>query len=205
VEHPTTEMVTGIDIVKEQLRIASGRKLRYSQSDVALRGWAIECRILAESPLEDGKPSTGRITYVREPSGPGVRLESSVYEGLEVTPFYDSLLAKVITWGETRAEAILRMRRALEEYRIMGIRTNIATHQQIINNMRFQGGQIDTAYLEETVLPERAAPPADLQAAAVLAAFLHKRASARPVVSPAVSGNGGSNWKRFRRGLALRQ
>jgi acetyl-CoA carboxylase biotin carboxylase subunit len=204
VEHPTTEMVTGIDIVKEQLRIASGRKLRYAQSDVAFRGWAIECRILAESPFDQGTPSTGRITYIREPSGPGVRLESCIHEGMEITPYYDSLIAKVITWGETRAEAILRMRRALEEYRIMGIRTNIATHQQIMNDMRFQGGQVHTAYLDESGLQERSASPADVQAAAILAALLHKRARSRPSVAPILDGNGGSNWKRFRRGLALR-
>ncbi len=148
VEHPVTEMVTGIDIVKEQLRVASGRRLRYSQDGVRLRGWAIECRIIAEDPYKGFLPSPGRITGLYEPSGPGVRVDSGVYEGFEVSLYYDSLIGKLVAWGETRGEAILRMRRALDEYRIVGIKTNIPFHQQIVNDTRFIGGQFDTKFVE---------------------------------------------------------
>lgn len=148
VEHPVTEMATGIDIVREQLRIASGRRLRYTQDDVRLRGWAIECRIIAEDPYKGFLPSPGRITGLYEPSGPGVRVDSGIYEGFEVSPYYDSLIGKLVAWGETRGEAILRMRRALDEYRIVGIKTNIPFHQQIVNDTRFIGGQFDTQFVE---------------------------------------------------------
>jgi len=148
VEHPVTEMVTGIDIVREQLRVASGRRLRYSQDDVRLRGWAIECRIIAEDPYKGFLPSPGRITGLYEPSGPGVRVDSGVYEGFEVSLYYDSLIGKLVAWGETRGEAILRVRRALDEYRIVGIKTNIPFHQQIVNDTRFIGGQFDTKFVE---------------------------------------------------------
>ena len=148
VEHPVTEMVTGVDIVKEQLAIASGRKLRYRQEDIQVRGHAIECRINAEDPYAGFLPQAGRITGLTEPTGPGVRLESGIYDGWEVTPFYDPLLAKLIAWGETRAEAILRMRRALEELRISGIHTTIPFHQQMMDSTRFQSGQFDTGFVE---------------------------------------------------------
>jgi len=202
VEHPTTEMVTGVDIVKEQLRIASGRRLRYTQADIHLRGWAIECRILAENPYDSFLPSSGKITYMREPSGPGVRVDSAIYQGLEVTSHYDSLIAKVITWGETRAEAILRMRRALEEYRIMGIRTNIALHQQIMDDTRFLGGQVDTAFLDQSNFAEEAASADELRAAAVVAALLHGRPHSARHPTKAAPSSGGTNWKRFGRWLA---
>ncbi len=149
VEHPVSEMVTGVDIVKEQLRIAAGRKLRYRQEDIQPRGWSIECRILAEDPYSNFAPSTGRITGVYEPAGPGIRVESGVYDGFEVTPYYDSLVAKVIVWGETRGDAILRMLRALDEFRISGIKTNIPFRQQLFGSASFIGGQFDTTYLEQ--------------------------------------------------------
>jgi acetyl-CoA carboxylase biotin carboxylase subunit len=149
VEHPVTEMVTGIDIVKEQLRIARGRKLRYAQSDVHINGWAIECRINAEDPYNNFLPSTGRLEQIIPPTGPGVRVDTGVYPGFEISPYYDSLISKLLCWGETRGEAILRMRRALEEYRILGVRTNIPFHQSIMDSHRFMGGQIDTRFVEE--------------------------------------------------------
>lgn len=148
VEHPITEIVTGIDIVKEQFSIASGRRLRLKQEDVQIKGHAIECRINAENPYNDFLPEAGRITYLSEPTGPGVRLESGIYAGFVVSLFYDPLLAKLIVWGETRAEAILRMRRALEEYQIGGIHTTIPFHQQVMNLPRFQGGQVDTSFVD---------------------------------------------------------
>ncbi len=207
VEHPTTEMVTGVDIVKEQLRVAAGRRLRYTQDDIHLRGWAIECRILAENPFDGFRPSVGKITYMREPSGPGIRVETGIHEGLEITPYYDSLIAKVIAWGETRGEALVRMRRALDEYRIMGIRTNIPLHQEILDDPRFQGGYVDTAFLDQAAYEERAASSDDVRAAAVLAALLHHRAktlrASRPPQGTQPIKSGDSNWKVFGRWMAV--
>jgi acetyl-CoA carboxylase biotin carboxylase subunit len=149
VEHPATEMITGIDIVKEQIRISRGRPLRYRQDDVTLSGWSLECRINAEDPYNQFTPSTGRIQLVFVPTGPGVRVDTGVYSGFEVTPYYDSLISKLVVWGETRAEAILRMRRALEEYRIIGVKTNIPFHQALLNSPRFMAGVFDTRFVEE--------------------------------------------------------
>jgi acetyl-CoA carboxylase biotin carboxylase subunit len=149
VEHPVTEMATGIDIVKEQIRIARGRQLSYSQEDVQLKGAAIECRINAEDPYNGFLPSTGRIAHSLLPTGPGIRVDTGIYPGFEITPYYDPMIAKLIVWGETRAQAILRMRRALEEYKIVGVRTNIPFHQTMMDSHRFMGGQYDTRFVEE--------------------------------------------------------
>jgi acetyl-CoA carboxylase biotin carboxylase subunit len=172
VEHTVTEAVTGVDIVKEQLRVASGRELRYAQADIRRRGWALECRILAEDPARGYIPAAGRITRLREPGGPGVRVDSGVCEGLDVTPYYDSLLAKLIAWGETRAVAIVRMRRALEEYQIIGVTTNLDLHRAIFDSHRFFGGQFNTRFLEEQSLQLGAGTDDQLAAAAVTAALL---------------------------------
>jgi acetyl-CoA carboxylase, biotin carboxylase subunit len=149
VEHPATEMVTGLDIVKEQIRIARGRPLRVKQADIRHNGCAMECRINAEDPYNQFSPSTGRIRFVLVPTGPGVRVDTGVYSGFEVTPYYDSLISKLIVWGETRAETLLRMRRALEEYRIIGVTTNIPFHQAILDSPRFMAGLFDTRFVEE--------------------------------------------------------
>jgi acetyl-CoA carboxylase biotin carboxylase subunit len=149
VEHPITELVTGVDIVKEQLRIARGRKLRQTQDDIQMNGWAIECRINAEDPTRNFIPSTGKLNQIILPTGPGVRVDTGVYPGFEISPYYDSLISKLICWGESRAEAILRMRRALEEYRVVGVKTNIPFHQSIMDSHRFMGGQYDTRFVEE--------------------------------------------------------
>jgi acetyl-CoA carboxylase, biotin carboxylase subunit len=149
VEHPVTELVTGVDIVREQIRIARGRQLRLNQEDITLKGWAIECRVNAEDPHHGFMPSTGRITHITTPTGPGVRVDTGVYAGFEITPYYDSLISKLIVWGETRAEAVLRMRRALEEYRIVGVSTNIPFHQKLMDSHRFMAGQFDTRFVEE--------------------------------------------------------
>ena len=149
VEHPVTERVTGIDIVKEQIRIARGRKLRYRQEDITQTGWAIECRVNAEDPFNNFLPSTGLITRIQFPTGPGVRVETGVYEGFAITPYYDSMIAKIICWGDSRPEAILRMRRSLNEFRIMGVKTNIPFHQQLVGSLRFQAGQFDTRFVED--------------------------------------------------------
>jgi acetyl-CoA carboxylase biotin carboxylase subunit len=149
VEHPVTELITGVDIVKEQLRIARGRKLRYTQDDIRINGWAIECRINAEDPYNDFLPSTGRLALIIPPTGPGVRVDTGVYPGFEISPYYDSLISKLLVWGETRGEAVLRMRRALEEYRILGVKTNIPFHQTLMDSTRFMAGQFDTRFIEE--------------------------------------------------------
>ena len=149
VEHPVTEMVTGVDIVKEQIRIARGRQMRYAQQDIHLNGWSIECRINAEDPYNDFMPSTGVITHILQPTGPGVRIDTGVHPGFEISPYYDSLISKLIVWGETRAEAVLRMRRSLEEYKIVGVRTNIPFHQNLMDSHRFMAGQFDTRFVEE--------------------------------------------------------
>lgn len=156
VEHPVTEMVTGVDIVKEQIRIARGRQMRYSQENIKLNGWAIECRINAEDAYNNFLPSTGQISHSLLPTGPGVRVDTGVYPGFEISPYYDSLISKLIVWGETRAEAILRMRRALEEYKIVGVRTNIPFHQNLMDSHRFMGGQFDTRFVEERFSMEAA-------------------------------------------------
>jgi len=156
VEHPVTEMVTGVDIVKEQIRIARGRQIRTTQENIHMNGWAIECRINAEDPYNSFIPSTGQISHSLLPTGPGVRVDTGVYPGFEISPYYDSLISKLIVWGETRAEAILRMRRALEEYKIVGVRTNIPFHQKLMDSHRFMGGQFDTRFVEERFSMEAA-------------------------------------------------
>jgi len=149
VEHPVTEMITGLDIVKEQIRIARGRQLRHPQENIRFNGWSIECRINAEDPFNNFMPSTGVVSHMILPTGPGVRVDTGLYPSFEVSPYYDSLIAKLIVHGETRGEAILRMRRALEEYKIAGLRTNIPFHQRLMDSTRFVGGQFDTRFVEE--------------------------------------------------------
>jgi acetyl/propionyl-CoA carboxylase alpha subunit len=176
VEHPVTEIVTGVDIVKEMLRIASGRKLRYEQADFQVKGWAIECRILAEDPRNDFMPSTGRIMGLTTPTGPGVRVDSGIHFDTEVTPYYDSMMAKLVVWGETRGEAILRMRRALEEFRITGVMTTLPLHIQLMNSTRFQAGQFDTNFLEQNFTFNQTSNPDHVQAAAIAATLVaHQR------------------------------
>jgi acetyl-CoA carboxylase biotin carboxylase subunit len=151
VEHPVTEMVTGVDIVREQIRIAYGNKLRYKQSDIKINGHAIECRINAEDPAKF-TPSPGRITSYHTPGGLGVRVDSFVYDGYTVLPHYDSLIAKLIVHAETRDDAIRRMASALDEYIVEGIKTTIPFHKKIMANKDFIEGNIDTSFLERMVL-----------------------------------------------------
>jgi acetyl-CoA carboxylase biotin carboxylase subunit len=197
VEHPVTEMVTGIDIVKEQIRIARGRPLRYSQEDVHLNGWAIECRINAEDPYNNFLPSIGRITHISTPTGPGVRVDSGIYPGFEISPYYDSLISKLITWGETRAEAILRMRRALQEFILVGVRTNIPFHQSLMDSHRFMGGQFDTRFIEQRFSMEAAEINKDDQAeiAAILATLVAHRQTQRAANIVQRGARDTSNWK----------
>jgi acetyl-CoA carboxylase biotin carboxylase subunit len=206
VEHPVTEMVTGVDIVKEQIRIARGRKLRYRQEDIRQTGWAIECRITAEDPFNGFMPSTGRIVTLAEPTGPGIRVDSGVYEGCEITPYYDSLIAKVIAWGETRGEAILRMRRALEEFRIIGIQTTIPFHQAILNSTRFLAGHFDTKFVEERFSMDDETPPELEEVAAIIATLVaHRRGQAATHVARRAAREipgwkWAGRWEQLRRG-----
>jgi len=197
VEHPVTEVVAGVDIVQEQLRIASGRKLRYRQQDIQPRGWAIECRILAEDPDDGFLPSVGRITTIFEPSGPGVRVDSGIYDGFEVSLYYDSLISKLITWGDSRPEALQRMRRALEEYRIVGIKTTIPFYQRLLNSFLFMAGQLDTDFMEKAFIAADEEEPMHLEAAAIAATlWFHRRSQKPSKPMPRSDGGGMSNWKR---------
>jgi acetyl-CoA carboxylase biotin carboxylase subunit len=198
VEHPVTELVTGIDIVKEQIRIARGRRMGPTESILEPKGWAIECRINAEDPYANFIPSTGQINTSITPKGPGVRVDSGVYSGYEITPYYDSMIAKLITVGETRQEALLRMRRALSEYVIMGVKHNIPFHINLMNSVSFIAGQFDTRFVEErfSMNTYEAAPTEEELETAAIAATLHAhrlRQEAAQVVAPAKRDT--SNWK----------
>jgi len=198
VEHPVTEVVTGVDIVAEQIRIARGRQLSYKQKDIRIRGHALECRINAEDPYNNFMPSTGRITHSLPPTGPGVRVDTGIYPGFEITPYYDPMIAKLIVWGETRGQAILRMRRALEEYRIVGVRTNIPFHQMMMDSHRFMGGQYDTRFIEERFSPPES--PSKLETyhpeiAAVFATLVAHDAFQRSAEFVMHNERDTSNWK----------
>lgn len=148
VEHPVSEMVTGIDIVKEQIKIAAGEKLSIQQEDIKMTGWAMECRINAEDPNNDFLPSPGTVQVYIPPGGPGVRVDSGVYSGYTITPFYDSMVAKLIVWGSTRDEAITRMKRALQEFQVTNIHTTIPFHLKVLDNAFFQKGEVYTNFIQ---------------------------------------------------------
>jgi acetyl-CoA carboxylase biotin carboxylase subunit len=197
VEHPVTELVTGLDIVKEQIRIARGRHMRHRQEDIHMKGWAIECRINAEDPYNNFTPSTGRITHTMLPTGPGIRVDTGVYIGFEVSPYYDSLISKLIVWGDTRGEAILRMRRALDEYKIIGVRTNIPFHQTLMDSHRFMGGQFDTRFVEERFSMETAERTVEQrpEIAAILATLVAHQQTQRAAQIVQRNERDTSNWK----------
>jgi len=197
VEHPITEMVTGVDIVAEQIRIARGRQLSYTQDQIKFNGHAIECRINAEDPFNGFMPSTGRIMHSLLPTGPGVRVDTGVFPGFEITPYYDPMIAKLIVWGETRAQAILRMRRALEEYKIVGVRTNIPFHQTLMDSHRFMGGQFDTRFVEERFSMDDAVESraADTEISAILATLVAHQQTERNANIVRRNERDTSNWK----------
>jgi acetyl-CoA carboxylase biotin carboxylase subunit len=154
VEHPVTEMITGRDLVKEQILIASGRPLSFSQEDVNLNGHSIECRINAESPQQGFRPCPGRIDQWQSPQGPGVRLDSHCFPGYFVPPYYDSLLAKIITWGQSRRQAVERMQKALGDFIVSGVDTTIPFHGFLLGNPDFIQGAVHTRWIEDTLLKE---------------------------------------------------
>jgi acetyl-CoA carboxylase biotin carboxylase subunit len=147
VEHPVTEMVTGVDLIKEQIRVAAGQTLSYKQKDIQLLGHAIECRINAEDPVRM-TPSPGVVTKFCTPGGPGIRVDTAMDTSGVVSPFYDSMIAKLIAYGRDREEALARMRRALDEFVIEGIQSNIALHRRILDHPDFQKGPVSTRFLD---------------------------------------------------------
>jgi len=193
VEHPVTELVTGLDLVGEQLRLAAGAPLGYGQDAVVTRGWAIECRISAEDPAARFAPSPGRVTVWRPPAGPGVRVDAGVYEGAEVPIHYDPLMAKLIVWGRDRDEAIRRTARALAEFGVAGVRTTIPFHAAVVRHPDFLAGRLSTAFVERLGDALTAAPdPARRRAAAIAAAlYAYRRAGRATLAAPAA---GPSPW-----------
>jgi len=176
VEHPVTELVTGADLVADQIRVAAGDQLGYPEEPQRFRGWAIECRISAEDPEHNFVPSVGTIAFAREPAGPGIRVESALYNGFTVSEFYDPLVAKVTAWGRDRREAIRRMRRALHEFQIVGVRTNLPFHMAVMEDTRFLAGEFDTGFLNTEIAPAELDTAEARRAAVAVAALLsHQR------------------------------
>lgn len=149
VEHPVTEMVTGVDLIQEMISVAEGNPLSFTQEDIKLNGWSMECRINAEDPARNFMPSPGKIGFYLPPGGPGVRVDSGAYPGYTIPPYYDSMIAKLIVWGPTREEAIAKMKRALSEFAIEGIHTTIPFHQKLLEHPTFIKGDFDIKFLEE--------------------------------------------------------
>ena len=149
VEHPVTEMITGIDLIQQQLKVASGETLAYTQEDVTFKGWAIECRINAENPAKNFMPSAGKVSMYLAPGGLGVRVDSAMYPGYTIPPYYDSMVAKLITFADTREEAIAKMKRALSEFAIEGVHTTIPFHLKLMDHEVFKSGDFNTKFLEK--------------------------------------------------------
>jgi acetyl-CoA carboxylase biotin carboxylase subunit len=195
VEHPITELVTGLDLVKLQIEIAAGRPLRLRQEDIALRGSAMECRIYAEDPYNDFLPFPGKITRLEFPSGPGIRLDGGVYDGWTVPLEYDPLLAKLAVWADTRGDAMNRMLRALREQDVGGIRTNIGFFREIFEDAEFRAGNLHTGFIAEFFARhEPPKPPTQLEPVAALAAALYHQAAQPRTARPETAG--GNQWLR---------
>ena len=213
VEHPVTELVTGIDLVQWQIRIAAGEKLPFAQASIVPRGWAIECRITSEDSANNFLPSTGRIHYLHLPSGPGIRWDGGIETGTEVTPHYDPMLAKLIVWAPDRAQAIERMRRALLELTIDGVDTSRDFHLRVMEDEEFRRGDIEIQWLERRLqdLTHRAPPPEGIVHAAIAAVLLTERERSAPHRShePAAPGDtitraASDTWLRTTRQEGLR-
>ncbi len=202
VEHPVTEWITGLDLVKWQILVARGEKLPMTQEQIPLNGWAMECRIYAEDPDKNFMPSPGRITFLRTPAGPNVRDDGGVYEGSEVPMFYDPMISKLSTWGPTRLEAIDKMRMALGEYRIGGIRHNVEFHKVLMEHEPFREGALHTGMLDKPFWKKKELGP-NLKSA-VAAAMLHElETEERRAAQPAGNGSGQPDawrhWGKFNR------
>jgi acetyl-CoA carboxylase biotin carboxylase subunit len=205
VEHPVTELVYGVDLVREQLRVARGLPMSVPAGPLTPSGWAIECRITSEDPANGFLPSTGRIAYLQPPGGPGVRWDGGVETGDEVTLFYDSLLAKLIVWAPDRAAAVRRMQRALDELVVVGVSTNQGFHRRLFADPAFRDGEIDIQFLERRADLTDAKPDAAMELELAIAAALAEQES-RDARRPAVAGDGGPSgaWGRQARLDALR-
>lgn len=199
VEHPVTEMVTGIDIVKWMIRIADGQKLPFSQSAIKMRGHALECRVYAEDPATGFLPSPGTLEYVRAPSGPGIRDDSSVYSGCEITSYYDPMLSKLVVWGDSREDAVDRMRSALSEYVALGVRTNLGFLIRVMGNEEFRKAEIDTGFIDRH--PELLVP-GEIDSEVLLAASAVAMEGDPGEVSRG-SPEASSGWKSFARKIAV--
>ncbi len=196
VEHPVTEMVTGLDLVEEQIRIAEGLELSFGDDTPQPRGWSMETRIIAEDPARNFMPSVGRIDRVRFPHGPGVRVDGGFYRGYQIPIYYDSLLSKLVTWGRDREQAIARMRRALHEYVLEGPKHNIAFHRWLMTHPEFVAGRLSTRFLDEHFRPEMLAPDDEQRESALLAAALHQRETRmRTTLAANPDAPAGSPWK----------
>jgi len=210
VEHPVTEMITNVDIVKTGIRIAAGEPIGFSQDEVRINGWAIECRIYAEDPENGFRPSPGEIVAYRPPGGPGVRNDAGVFPGAEVSMFYDPMVAKLITWGRDRNEAISRMRRALGEYVVKGIKTSIPFHRAVLENPRFLSGHFDTSFIETEILTQDATleqvDEEEQRVAIMLAAIAayHRDRELATRTQPSNGAGSGSLWKAAGRSRQLR-
>jgi acetyl-CoA carboxylase biotin carboxylase subunit len=203
VEHPVTELVTGLDLVRLQIEIAAGSRLPLTQQQVSWRGSAIECRIYAEDPYNDFLPYPGKITRLSRPLGPGIRVDGCIYAGWTVPMEYDPLLAKLAVWAGTRADATARMIRALREYDVGGIRTNIGFFRQILEDAEFRAGNLHTGFIEEFFeRHQRPKPSADLGAVAALAAAIHSQS--RGATAAAQPDAPSSAWRREGRSGLLR-
>jgi acetyl-CoA carboxylase biotin carboxylase subunit len=215
VEHPVTELVTGLDLVHLQIRIAAGERLPFTQDEIVIRGHAIECRIYAEDPDHNYFPSPGKITLLLEPSGPGIRRDSGMYEGWRVPMDYDALLAKLIGYGTDRDQAIGRLTRALNEYFVGGIKTNISLFRRIVSDPDFRAAKLDTGFLDRLLQQKRAEAPTDpkaIEVAAIAAGIFVVMSSAaagageRPVAADSANSKptAASNWKITARKEAMR-
>lgn len=208
VEHPVTELVTGIDLVNEQIAIAAGEKLSFKQENIKIQGHAIECRICAEDPSENFIPSAGRVLSYAEPSGPGVRVDSGIKEGSDVPAFYDSLVAKLITYGADRLAAIERMKQALTEYRIAGFVNNLQFHNLVMNTEAFVEGDLSTSFIPDNYPDGVTRPEASkdmIEAAAVAAALAYYRDSKRVRQIETSSNQKGSRWIQQGRAASVRK
>jgi acetyl-CoA carboxylase biotin carboxylase subunit len=195
-------MVTGVDLVKLQIRIAQGQRLPFRQGDLRQRGHAIECRVYAEDPDRGFLPSPGRITALRLPGGPGLRDDSGVYAGYEVPVHYDPLISKLVAWGYSRHDAVMRMRRAVAEYQVLGIKTTLPFFERVLRHEAFLAGEFDTSFVEKVFAEadrKRERPVEVAVAAASLRAFRDRQAAR---LSTAVNGARGSPW--WRAGVAER-
>jgi acetyl-CoA carboxylase biotin carboxylase subunit len=201
VEHPVTELVTGLDLVHLQIRIAAGEKLPFTQSDLVMRGHAIECRIYAEDPDNNFFPSPGNITSLNEPSGPGIRLDSGIYAGWNVPVEYDPLLAKLVAYAENRTQAIPKLRRALDEYVVGGVKANVSLFRRILDDPEFIAGNTDTGYLQRLPQPSKKDDPNNAEIAAIAAAIFSALvpANGNNSAQPAAA----SAWKQTARNEAL--